>query len=128
MGSFQASIDKKLLLKPCEQDELLADKVPGKMDRTTQRSYLKLAIGYLPDALQPIAKSFPELLDEKKENLLIGPIPKGTPVGLLANLNPLPDSKDPPLLLEHDKKLLDLLIKTPTDLHNFPPAPPTDNA
>jgi hypothetical protein len=128
MDSFQDSIEQMLLLKPREQDELLGDKVPGKMDRTTQRSYLKLAIGYLPDALQPIAKSFPELLDEKKDNLVIGPIPKGTPVGLLTNLNPLPDSKDPAIRLEHDKKLLDLLIKIATDLHNLPPGATDDDA
>jgi hypothetical protein len=128
MDSFQDSIEQMLLLKPREQDELLPDKIPGKMDRTTQRSYLKLAIGYLPDALQPIAKSFPELLDEKKENLLIGPIPKGTPVGLLANLNPLPESKDPALRLEHDKKLLDLVIKIAKDLHKLPPGATDDDA
>ena len=76
--------------------------------------------GYLPEALQPVAKRFPNLLDEKKENLLIGPIPAGTPIGLLANLNPLSESKDPGERLQHDKKLLDLVIKIATDLHNLP--------
>jgi hypothetical protein len=128
MESFQDSIEQMLLLKPREQDELLGDKVPGKMDRTTERSYLKLAIGYLPEALQPIAKSFPELLDEKKENLLIGPIPKGTPVGFLSNLNLLPESKDPALRLEHDKKVLDLAIKIAKDLHSLPPGATDDDA
>ncbi len=55
-------------------------------------------------------------------------IPKGTPVGLLANLNPLPESKDPALRLEHDKKLLDLVIKIATDLHNLPPGATDDDA
>jgi len=59
---------------------------------------------------------------------VIGPIPKGTPVGLLTNLNPLPDSRDPAIRLEHDKKLLDLVIKIATDLHNLPPGATDDDA
>lgn len=128
MDSFQDSIEQMLLLKPREQDELLGDKVPGKMDRTTQRSYIKIAIGYLPDALQPIAKRFPELLDPKGENLMIGPIPKGTPVGLIANLNPLSESKNPAERLEHDKKLLELVIAVARDLHNLPQGASDDDA
>ena len=52
MDSFQDSIEQMLLLRPREQDEQLKDQIPGKMDRTTQRSYLKVAIGYLPEALK----------------------------------------------------------------------------
>jgi hypothetical protein len=128
MDSFSNSIEQMLWPEKREKDELLGDKIPGKIDRTTQRSYLKIAIGYLPDALQPIAKQFPELMDEKKENLLIGPIPKGTPVGLLANLNPLSESKDPAERLDHDKKLLNLVIKLATDLHRLSPGATDDDA
>lgn len=128
MDSFQDSIEQMLLMKPREQDEELGNKIPGKMDRTTQKSYIKIAIGYLPDALQPIVKQFPELLDKNKENLVIGPIPKGTPVGLITNLNPLSESTDPAERLEHDKKLLDLVVKIAKDLHNLPQGATDDDA
>lgn len=120
MDSFQNSIEQMLWPEKRDKDERLPDKIPGRIDRTTQTSYLKIAIGYLPDALQPIAKQFPDLLDEKKENLVIGPIPKGTPIGLLANINPLSESKDPAERLAHGKKLLDLVVKLGSDLHKLP--------
>lgn len=120
MDSFQDSIEQMLWPEKRDKDDLLGDKIPGRIDRTTETSYLKIAVGYLPDALQPIAKQFPDLLDEKKENLVIGPIPKGTPIGLLANINPLSESKDPAERLAHGKKLLDLVIRLGRDLHKLP--------
>ena len=128
MDSFSNSIEQMLWPEKRDKDELLGDKIPGRIDRTTQRSYLKIAIGYLPDALQPIAKQFPQFMDEKKENLLIGPIPAGTPVGLLANINPLPESSDPAERLDHDKKLLNLVIRLATDLHKLPPGASDEDA
>ena len=122
MESFQDSIEQMLWPEKRDKDDLLGDKIPGpsKIDRTTETSYLKVAIGYLPEALQPIAKTFPDLLDDRKENLVIGPIPKGTPIGLLANINPLPESKEPGERLAHDKKLLDLVTKLARDLRKLP--------
>jgi hypothetical protein len=120
MESFQNSIEQMLWPDKREKDERLKDKIPGRIDRTTETSYLKIAIGYLPEPLQPVAKQYPDLLDEKKENLVIGPIPKGTPIGLLANINPLSESKDPAERLAHGKKLLDLVIKLGRDLHKLP--------
>ena len=74
---------------------MLGNKVPGAIDRTTERSYLRVANGYLPDFLQrlhgPIAQFAPWLFGE--DGIQIGPIPKGTPVGLLANLNVVPETR-----------------------------------
>jgi hypothetical protein len=122
MDSFQNSIEQMLWPEKREKDPRVGDKIPGpsRIDRTTETSYLKIAIGYLPEPLQPVAKQYPDLLDEKKENLVIGPIPKGTPIGLLANINPLSESKDPAERLAHGKKLLDLVIKLGRDLHKLP--------
>jgi len=53
----------------------------------------------------------------------IGPIPKGTPIGLLANLNPLSESSDPAARLLHDKKVLDLVLKMNSDLKKLPENP-----
>ena len=107
-----------------DKDEKLPDKIPGKIDRTTKTSYLKISFGYLPDALQKlrgIARFFPSLIDDQDKIVKIGPIPKGTPVGLLTNINPLSESDDPDQRLEHDKKLLDLVLKISGDLEKLPP-------
>jgi hypothetical protein len=50
------------------------------IDRTTARSYVYLPVSYLPDLLQPLANSFAQ-----GGSIPVGPIPAGTPVGLLAN-------------------------------------------
>jgi mono/diheme cytochrome c family protein len=47
--------------------------------RTTQTSYLRIPEGYVPTALRPLVRD---------GYLSIGPIPKGMPVNLLANVNP----------------------------------------
>lgn len=78
MQSFQASIEQMLWPEKRPHDPLL----PGIIDRTTTRSYLKIATGFLPDGLQPLLRG---------GELRLGPIPAGTPVGLLANLNPFAD-------------------------------------
>jgi len=124
LDSFQNSIEQMLWPEKRDKDELLGDKIPGKIDRTTQKSYLKISYGYLPDALQSlrgIARFFPALLDDKDKTVQIGPIPEGTPVGLLANLNPLSDSSDPAERLQHDKQVLDLVLKINADLEKLPP-------
>lgn len=71
MRSFDDSIEK--LLWP--------EKRPGTIFRTTETSYLRVARGYLPDFLERLL----ELFD--KEMIEIGPIPAGTPVGLLGSLD-----------------------------------------
>jgi len=106
-----------------DKDELLGDKIPGRIDRTTETSYLRVSYGYLPDALQKlrgIARFFPWLIDEENKTIQIGPIPKGTPVGLLANLNPLSESSDAIVRLNHDKELLSVVLKINADLLKLP--------
>jgi hypothetical protein len=124
LDAFQKSIEQMLWPEKREKDEILGDKIPGKIDRTTEKSYIRISYGYLPDALQQlrgIARFFPWLIDDKDRLVQIGPIPKGTPVGLLANLNPLSESADPLARLDHDKKLLDLVVRLSTDLQKLPP-------
>ena len=54
-----------------------------------------MPVGYVPDLLQPLldpaGRVFPKLVDEA--GLRIGPIPAGTPVNLLANVNLLPHAR-----------------------------------
>jgi hypothetical protein len=124
LESFEDSIHQMLWPETREKDELLGDTIPGKIDRTTKTSYLKISYGYLPDALQQlrgIRRFFPWLFDEQDKIIRIGPIPKGTPVGLLTNMNPLPEGDGPDERLQHDKKLLDLVLRISGDLQKLPP-------
>src|SRR4029077_12639887 len=53
-------------------------------------------------------------------NVTIGPIPKGVPVNLLANLQPLPETNDPLDRIVHAEKLVRLLIRLKHDLLVMP--------
>jgi hypothetical protein len=131
LASFQSSIEQMLWPEKREKDELLGDKIPGKIDRTTETSYLRISYGYLPDALQPlrgIARFFPWLIDDKDKMIQIGPIPKGTPVGLLTNLQPLPESAGAAEKLDHDRRLLSLVTTLNADLAKLPPGATDDQA
>ena len=108
MASFQDSIEKLLWPERREKDTVLGDKVPGWIDRTTAPSYLRVAAGYLPEALQPLLgrlnRHLPWAFGEG--GVEIGPIPKGTPVNLMANLEMMPDGADLSERAAHVKKLL----------------------
>ena len=88
MDSFNDAIEKMLWPEKREKDPILGDKVPGYIQRTTADSYLRVASGYLPGIFSKfmdcLSSWFPSLFDET--GLEVGPIPAGTPVGLLANL------------------------------------------
>lgn len=123
MDSFQDSIEKMLWPEKREKDSVLGDKIPGMIDRTTERSYLRVASGYLPDALndlrRPAARLLPWLFND--QGIQIGPIPKGTPVDLLANLNLMPETTDPVERLKYQKKVVELLLRAKHDLERLPP-------
>lgn len=57
----------------------------GSIWRTTQKSYILVPVSYIPDVLRHLVRD-PELVDANG-NLKVGPIPKGTPVNLLSNVN-----------------------------------------
>jgi cytochrome c5 len=106
MDSFNDSIEKMLWPEKREKDAILGDKVPGFIYRTTQTSYIRVAQGFLPAGLEKLldwgpwlSRFFPWLFREG--TVQIGPIPKGTPVNLLTNID-----------LESNKaELLKLLLK-----------------
>jgi hypothetical protein len=123
MGSFQDSIEKMLWPEKRAKDSLLGDKIPGVIDRTTETSYIRIPGGYLPDFLRPLLpplhRFFPSIIGEGQ--VVLGPIPKGTPVDLLANLDLLGESTNPADQLRHDEKVLGLLLKMKHDLEALPP-------
>lgn len=119
MASFQDSIEKMLWPEKREKDELLPE-LPGYIQRTTTRSYLRVAPGYLPDPFKKLLgwKRFIPGLDPMVE---IGPIPAGTPVGLLSNLPLISEDRSLEARLGHQARLADLLFDLIRDLKKLPP-------
>jgi cytochrome c5 len=111
MAAFNDAIQQLLWPEKRTKDPILGDRVPGYIYRTTATSYVKIAPGYLPAGLEKLLswgdvlqRIFPWLFQEKM--VQIGPIPKGTPVNLIANLD----------LEAHKAKLAVLLVKMIKDL------------
>jgi len=96
---------------------------PSLIDRTTQRSYLRASSGFLPDPLSSGTKFehmlFPWLFSD--DGIQIGPIPAGTPVNLLANLNLMSDSTDRWDRIKHNAQVVGLIIRLKHDLEKVPP-------
>ncbi|MCO5123385.1 MAG: hypothetical protein M9915_06550 [Rhizobacter sp.] len=97
MKSFDASIEQMLWPEKREHDAKFGEKVPGMIDRTTERSWVTIPVGFVPEALQPLQgwahRLLPWLVDAGGD-ITLGPVPKDTPVGLLANLKLRSESDD----------------------------------
>ncbi len=122
MGSFQDAIEKMLWPEKRDKDSVLGDKIPGMIDRTTERSYIRIAPGYLPDYLRPLLGTGQRFLPWlfKDDSVVLGPIPKGTPVELLSNIDLLGESTAPADELKHQEQVLTLLLKMKHDLAALP--------
>ncbi|MEM7534769.1 MAG: hypothetical protein AAF639_21500 [Chloroflexota bacterium] len=121
MASFDDSIEKMLWPEKRDRNGDFMTKsgklAPGLIDLTTDSSYIKISSGFLPDILRPmfapswvpgfVHNLFPNLFSG--DNIQIGPIPAGTPVNLLSNIN-----------LEERGKLLRLAPKIIFDLKQLP--------
>jgi hypothetical protein len=132
MRSFQDSIEKLLWPEKRDKDAVLGDKVPGLIDRTTERSFVRVPVGYLPELFRPLLgwshRYFPWIVGEGG-GIVIGPIPKGTPVNLMANLEVLPDGANAAQRAEHvTTKLLPLLHDLIRDLKNVSPSASDEEA
>jgi hypothetical protein len=130
MASFQDSIEKMLWPEKRDKDPVLGDKVPGLIDRTTTRSFLRIPSGYVPDILTPALDSskqlFPKFFGEA--GIEVGPIPAGTAVDLLANLNIRADEGDLANRADHDRRVLELVLKIKHDLAKLPKDASDDDA
>jgi hypothetical protein len=126
MRSFEDSIEKMLWPEKREKDPIFGGKnEPGMgfIDRTIEKqSFLRVPRGYLPDALQDesgfLSRFAPWAFGES--GVEIGPIPVGTPVNLLANINPLSESTDLAARKAHAVKLIDFVKKAKKDLKGLP--------
>jgi hypothetical protein len=130
MESFQDAIEQLLWPEKREKDAVLGDKVPGVIDRTTTRSYLRIAPGYVPDNLKILVGLGGELFPEffGGEGIELGPIPQGTPVNLLASLGLRADDLDLLGQINHVRKILDLALKIKHDLAALPKDASDDEA
>ncbi|HYN22860.1 MAG TPA: hypothetical protein VE078_18005 [Thermoanaerobaculia bacterium] len=121
MAAFEDGIEKMLWPEKRDKDPKLGGKIPGPslIDRTTASSYLRVPSGYVPEFLKKARflaeRLTPAILGEG--GIELGPIPKGTPVNLLTNINLRPDTGH---TAAHDTKLLGLLIAIKRDLKKLP--------
>ena len=119
MRSFDASIEQMLWPEKREHDRVLGDKVPGLIDRTTARSKITIPQGYIPDALQPhpfLHRWLPWLVSDGGD-ITLGPIPKGAPVGVIANIKLRHENGDGEITeAEHLRTLAELALKLNFDL------------
>ncbi len=135
MVAFQDAITKMLWPERREKDpvigNLVGNRVAGtEIARTTARSYIRVAAGYVPDNLKGLTGIGQRLLPSvfSSGGIEIGPIPAGTPVDLLANLDLLADDADLNGKADHDAKLLQLLLRLQHDLKALGPNPSDDDA
>jgi hypothetical protein len=137
MDSFQESIEEMLWPEKRKTDPKLAPKLaqngytgPSQIDRTTRPSYLRVPAGYLPEFLRAqrdLAKRLtPAIIGEG--GIEIGPIPTGTPVNLLTNLELVLDNATLEQRLQHFAKLVELLGRIKVALAQLPANPTEEQA
>lgn len=123
MKSFDQAIEQMLWPEKRQMDAKLGKSVLGTIDRTTARSALFIPVGYIPPALRPLesyAQWLVPSLTSDDSGVSLGPIPKGTPVGLLASLKLRAESDDPKEQYEHVKVFADFIVKLNADLKAAP--------
>jgi hypothetical protein len=128
LDSFNKSIEQMLWPEKRAKDPYIGDRIPGPslILRTTARSYLKVPAGYLPGELIPfmewgawLNRLLPWAFNDEGD-LRVGPIPKGTPVNLLANIELLSESANLEERAEHKKKLIEVVFKLKKELKSLP--------
>ena len=133
LALFRDGIHKMLWPETRDKDPVIGAKLgdrPSKILRTTQRSYIKVPAGYLPGDLDEIAGYWHSWLHlllpfifTETGDVQIGPIPAGTPVNLLANINPLSESTRLEDRAKYTKKLIGVVVKLKHDLKSLPDNP-----
>jgi hypothetical protein len=136
MISFDASIEQMLWpeRRPGNIDyETASGKMlHGQIDVTTETSYLRVPRGYLPGLLE--SRIFDPLIEALRlehffddDGVAIGPIPKGTPIGLIGNLDL--DKRDGFFDdVDHKVRLAKALLKIKFDLKGLPQNATDDDA
>ena len=123
MAVFQASIEQMLWPEKRTPDGVLSSKGVGLIQRTDSTSWIIVPSGYLPGFVKvlrtPIELLIPGLFAENGD-VKIGPIPKGTPVGLIGNFDLLPEERGWWAGLKRGWKLLGLVWQLRSTLAAMP--------
>ncbi len=117
MRVFQASIEQMLWPEKRALDPVLGKSRQGdpiyRIDRTTQASFITIPADYVPETFRPLSTTLHNLLPKlfsADGGITIGPFPKGLPVNLLANLQPLPETTSFIGRVRHVEQLVRLLV------------------
>lgn len=123
MKSFQDAIEQMLLIKERTKDPVLAARGvnAGLIDRTTQRCFINVAPGYVPNLVEGLGDVFFPSIFNSDGGVQIGPIPPDTPVALLASLNLRPEGLGFWDRIRYDWKLLGLVKEIKQKLKDLPP-------
>jgi hypothetical protein len=123
MKVFDQSIEQMLWPEKRKADAVFGTQLGGTIDRTTERSMITIPVGFAPDALQPLQGTLhrwlPWLVKEGGD-IVLGPIPAGVPVNLLANLKLRAEADDLGEQADHAKEVGALLIKLKLGLASAP--------
>jgi hypothetical protein len=113
--SFDGGIEQLLWPEKRGRDAIYVTasgkKIPGKIDVTPEKTFLRVPKGYLPEFLQPLVGPLstlkPWLFSEG--GIELGPIPKGTPINLLSNID-----------LEQREKVFEVVARSIRVLKSLP--------
>lgn len=122
MKAFDASIQLMLWPEKRPRDSMTPNAL-GVIDRTSARSWLFIPSAFVPRIKGIADKQTQEALDrlaDKDGNILIGPIPAGTPVNLIASLRPLAESREPREIALHYARIVQLLVRLEAALVTAP--------
>ena len=133
MKNFNISIEQMLWPEKREKDALFPVQAPGVglIDRTTTRTFVKVPVGYLPpefSKLRSVLHRLAPALFTAGGSVQLGPIPKGTPVGLISNLKILSETADRAEQAAHIERMVVLLGELKHDLERLGPNPTDDEA
>ena len=113
-ASYRTSIEQMLWPERRQMDGELGAAAGGLIDRTSQRTYLfvpKAFLGPLQGLLTGEEKGLLRELVDRNGDLVIGPIPQGMPINLLASLQPLAESRDAKVVAAHYRRVLTALVR-----------------
>lgn len=105
MKAFQDGIEKMLWIQPRGTQ----------VWTTSQKSWIKVPLEYLPDWLKDAMNRHPEIIDPATQSLKLGPIPQGTPINLLSNTNLDPGLSNGVKRIDLVLKIVDVLAKIKHD-------------
>jgi len=143
MKVFEPSIEQMLWPERRETDAVFAKgEVHGHIDRTTATSWIVIAPQFVPDNLKPITgllkvfyqgmvydpkadrsklpADYPLMPDSMKGSIVLGPVPAGMPVNLLANTKLRAESTNPIDGIVNVWRLLTVAHRLKTDLRTLP--------